>query len=85
MANYFSPSVCDLGGILQPHNPMDAQPSYRGDPINAIIDSAMLSPVTDIYAPGYGISAPSRLNGVGGIQDVLSVLSAVDFLFPSQK
>lgn len=82
MANYFSPSVCDLGGILQPHNPMDAQPSYRGDPINQIIDSARLSPVTDIYDPGYGVSAPSQLNG---IQDVLSVLSAVDFLFPSQK
>ena len=85
MANYFSPSVCDLGGILQPHNPMDARPSYRGDPIDPIISSALLSPVIDMSDPRYGISAPSRLNGVGGIQDVLSVLSAVDFLFPSQK
>jgi hypothetical protein len=85
MANYFSPSVCDLGGILQPHNPMDARLGFRGDRINRIIDSARLSPVTDIYDPDYGISAPGRLNGVGGIQDVLSVLSAVDFLFPSQK
>lgn len=85
MAHYFSPSVCDLGGILQPHNPMDARLGFRGDRINRIIDSARLSPVTDIYDPGYGISAPGRLNGVGGIQDVLSVLSAVDFLFPTQK
>lgn len=74
---YFSPSVSNLGGIMAPHNPLSAY----GDPINPIIPSDMLSPVGNIDAP-YGVSAPGHL---GGVSDLLSVLSAVDFLFPSGR
>ena len=75
---YFSPSVSNLGGIMQPHNPLCGY----GDPINPIIPSDMLSPVVNIDDPQYGVSAPGHL---GGVSDLLSVLSAVDFLFPAGR
>jgi hypothetical protein len=93
--HYLSPSVSNLGGIMEAHNPLDAYNTH----IDPLIPSDVLTPTRDINSPytlspvnysmhtfggydtGYGLDNRHGLNG--GVQDAVSWISFANMLFPN--
>ena len=91
---YLSPSVSNLGGIMEAHNPLDSYATH----IDPLIPSDVLTPTMDInnvyshsqpnysmhtfgeYDTGYGMDNRHGLNG--GVQDAVSWIGFANMLFP---
>jgi hypothetical protein len=91
---YLSPSVSNLGGIMEAHNPLDAYNTH----IDPLIPSDVLTPTMDMgmpytnspvdysrhtfggYDTGYGMDNRHGLNG--GVQDAVSWIGFANMLFP---
>lgn len=94
MKYIYSPSVENLGGIMEIHNPFDSYATH----IDPLIPSDVMTPTRDINAPytkspvnysmrtfgeydtGYGLDNRHGLNG--GVQDAVSWIGFANMLFP---